>query len=78
MSKYLHNLILMKCDEKLCIFFIKVIQIFQREYINPLNAVPDIYGHIKLPVIAATIYIYALDKFVHFPREAKRLNEFRG
>ena len=39
---------------------------------------PYIYGHIKLPVVAATIYIYAHDKFVRFPREAKKLNEIWG
>ena len=47
---------------------------------NPLNAVTIyiyIYGHFKLPVIAATIYIYAHDKFVRFPHEAKKLNELR-
>ena len=56
---------------------VRLFPVYPSPNINALNAVNIyIYGHIKLPVIAATIYIYALDKFVCFPREAKKLNEF--
>ena len=44
------------------------------QFINPLNVVTIIYMvtlNVKLPVIAATI-----DKFMRFPREATKLNEF--
>ena len=42
--------------------------------INPLNSV-TIYIWSHYPVVAATIYIYAHDKFMRFPHEAKKLNE---
>ena len=50
-------------------------------YINIPSELGDhvTYGHIKLPVIAATIPgIYIYNKFVRFPHEAKSLTSFEG
>ena len=34
-----------------------------------------LYGHVKLSVVMATIYIYAHDAFMRFLREVKKLHE---